>query len=68
MCTYSSASPERNEVKDVPWLSPDPEKDKDLESRVYQDLTDDTGQDFLGDQACSGSLGVDLGVWQSSAH
>lgn len=48
--------------RSVPWFSPDPEENKDLNSGVDEDLTNDTGQHLLGDQACSWSFGVDFGV------
>lgn len=46
----------------VPWLSPDPEEDKDLHSRVNQNLTDDASQNLLGNETSSRTFGVDLGV------
>jgi hypothetical protein len=67
-CTCKSALDGENRIWDVPWFTPDPEKDKDLDGGIDQDLTDDTGQDFLGDQTCSGSFRVDFRVWQCSAH
>ena len=47
----------------VPWLSPDPEEDKDLDRRIDKDLTDDARQHLLGDETSSRAFGVDLGVW-----
>ena len=52
----------RNREGHVPWLSPDPEEDKDLHSRVDEDLTDDASQYLLGDQTSSRPFGMDLGV------
>ena len=47
----------------IPWLSPDPEEDKDLNRGIDEDLTDDARQHLLRYQTSSRAFGVDLGVW-----
>ena len=52
----------------APGLPADPDEDENLNREVDDCLTDNASQDLLGDQTGSRSLGVDLGVWQSTSH
>lgn len=52
----------------VPRLTTDPEEDEDLDREVDDGLTDDAGQDLLGNEARCRPLRVNLRVWQCPAH